>query len=174
MTANDTLIILLTGAGATAFTDLWVLLRRRVFGTPLPNFAFVGRWIAQLARGRVRHDSIAAAPPVRGELAIGWTTHYAIGMAFALALPAAWGPEWIRHPALIPALIVGIATVAAPFLIMQPAMGMKPSAAARLHSLVMHAMFGFGLYLAATVAARSNGMIVLWMSIRGPSSYTFV
>ena len=54
MTANDTVIILLIGAGATAWIDLWALVRRRLFGTPLPNFGLVGRWIAHMARGRFR------------------------------------------------------------------------------------------------------------------------
>jgi hypothetical protein len=158
MNTNDMTNIFLIGAGATAFTDLWVLLRRRIFGTPLPNLGLVGRWIAQMARGRFRHDSIAAVAPVRAERAIGWATHYLIGTAFALLLPIFWGRDWIQRPTLLPALIVGIGTVAAPFFVMQPAMGMKPSVTARLHSLAMHAVFGLGLYLAAMVVLPSNGM----------------
>jgi Protein of unknown function (DUF2938) len=163
MTAHDLMFILLTGAGATAVTDLWTLLRRRIFGTPLPNFGFAGRWIAHMARGRFRHGSIAAAEPVRAERVIGWITHYLTGVAFALLLPAFWGREWIWNPTLLPALIVGIGTVAAPFFVMQPAMGLRPSAAARVQSFVMHAVFGIGLYLAARAAGAvlSNGMRVL-------------
>jgi len=153
MATKHLMFILLTGAGATALTDLWTLARRRLFGTPLPNFGLVGRWIAHLPRGRYRHDSIVAAAPVRAERAIGWGVHYLIGIAFALLLPAFWGQAWMRNPALAPALIVGIGTVAAPFFVMQPAMGMRPSNKARLHSVVMHAMFGFGLYLAGTVVS---------------------
>jgi hypothetical protein len=153
MATNDMMFMLLTGAGATALTDLWTLARRRLFGTPLSNFGLVGRWIAHIARGCVRHDSIAAAEPVRAERAMGWAMHYLIGIAFALLLPAIWGQAWIRNPTLGPALIVGIGTVAAPFFVMQPAMGMRPTDKARLHSLVMHAMFGFGLFLAGTVVS---------------------
>jgi hypothetical protein len=151
MATNDLMFFFLTGAGATAVTDIWTLARRRIFGTPLPNFGFVGRWIVYLASGRVRHESIAAAPPIRAERAIGWGMHYLIGMAFALLLPALWGAAWIRNPTLLPALIVGIGTVAAPFFVMQPAMGLRPLPTARLHSLVMHAMFGLGLYVAGKV-----------------------
>jgi hypothetical protein len=160
MLANDMMIILLIGAAATAVTDLWAILRRRIFGTPLPNFGFVGRWIAHMGRGRFHHDAIAAAPPMRAERVIGWTTHYVIGMAFALLLPAFCGAEWIRHPTLLPALIVGVATVAAPLFVMQPAMGAGIAAsrsprpaAARLQSLVMHAVYGLGLYLAGQFAS---------------------
>ena len=60
----------------------------------------------------------------------------------------------MRHPTLAPALIVGIGTVAAPFLLLQPGMGAgiaasrtPDPAAARMRSLVMHAVFGVGLYL---------------------------
>jgi len=174
MTANDTVMILLAGAGATAWTDLWALVRRRIFGTPLANFGLVGRWIAQLPHGRFRAVPIAAVPPVRAERAIGWSAHYLIGMTFALLLPAFWGAEWVQHPTLLPALIVGIVTVAAPLFVMQPGMGLRPSLTARIHSVVTHAMFGLGLYFAATVVARSSGMSVLRISISGPSSYTFV
>jgi hypothetical protein len=53
-------------------------------------------------------------------------------------------------------LLVGIATVLAPFLLMQPGMGLGVFARraphpwkARLHSLLMHAVFGLGLYASA-------------------------
>jgi hypothetical protein len=148
--------IVLTGTGATALLDLWALVRRRLLGVPLPNFGLVGRWVAHLARGRVRHASMAAAAVVRGELALGWIAHYLIGIAFA-ALPIAfWSREWARHPTLGPALIVGIGTVAVPFFIIQPAMGLgfagrrlpRP-AATRMQGIISHAVFGLGLYVAA-------------------------
>lgn len=158
MNTNDMTLMLLAGAGATAVTDLWAFLRTAWFGTPLPNFGMVGRWVGHLSRGRLRHDSIAAAPPIRAERAIGWITHYAIGMGFALLVPAFFGWEWIRQPSLAPALVIGVATVMAPLLIMQPAMGAGIAAsrtprpgAARVQSLVTHTVFGVGLYAAAMV-----------------------
>src|SRR6478672_6301180 len=147
------------GAGATAVTDLWAILRKRVLTTPLPDFALVGRWIAHMGHGTFRHERIGKAPAVRGERAIGWTAHYMIGVAFASLLVAIQGFDWLAHPTLAPALAVGIATVAAPFFLMQPGMGAGIAAsrtprpwAARLQSVVTHAVFGFGLYLAARVA----------------------
>ena len=160
MTASDWGLIVLTGVGATMVADAWTLVRKRVFAVPLLNFALVGRWVAHMARGRFRHDSIAAAPPVRGESAIGWVVHYLIGIAFAFLLPATWGLDWLRHPTLGPALIVGVGTVVAPFFVMQPAMGAGIAAsrtprpaAARFHSLILHAVFGLGLYLAARIVS---------------------
>ena len=150
------LAAILLGVGATAITDVWALIRRALFGVPLPNFGFVGRWFAHLWRGRFRHESIAAASPARGEVAIGWVAHYAIGIAFAALLLAICGLDWLRAPTLTPALLLGIATVAAPFFILQPGMGAGIAAsrapnpaAARLHSVLTHVAFGFGLYCAA-------------------------
>jgi hypothetical protein len=148
------------GAGATALIDFWALARKRWFGTRLPDFALVGRWLAYLAQGRFFHDPITASPPVRGERVLGWTAHYLIGMAFAAGLLGIWGPEWLRDPTPGPALIVGIATVGAPFLLMQPGMGAGVAgsrtprpAASRVQSLVTHAIFGLGLYGTAWLLA---------------------
>jgi hypothetical protein len=75
-------------------------------------------------------------------------------------LLAVWGLDWVRHPTLAPALIVGIGSVAAPYLILQPGMGAGIAAsrtpnpaAARLRSLVTHAVFGVGLYVAGWVTS---------------------
>lgn len=150
---------LVVGLGATACMDLWALARRRLFGTPLPNYGFVGRWFAHLVRGRFRHDSIAAASPVPREALIGWTAHYVIGVAFAGLLVLFCGVGSLQRPTLGPALAVGIATVAALMLILQPGMGAGIAArrtprpnAARLQSLVNHAVFGAGLYVAGWLA----------------------
>jgi hypothetical protein len=151
---------LITGVGATAVMDLWGITRGHLFGRPAPDYGLVGRWVGHMARGRFRHDSIAKALPVRRERLIGWTAHYLIGIAFAAALLGIWGLAWIHQPTVGPALIVGIGTVAAPFLLMQPGMGAGIAAsrtprpaAARLHSLLTHAVFGIGLYAGGLVAS---------------------
>src|SRR5690242_18584742 len=117
------LSVVLIGAGATLVMDLWVLARRRMLGIPAMSYGLVGRWLGHMARGRFRHERIAASSPIRGELAIGWAAHYLIGIAFAAILLAIWGLDWARRPTLAPALIVGIGSVLAPFLVMQPGMG---------------------------------------------------
>lgn len=150
------LATVLLGIGATAVTDLWSLLRKRLFGVPAPNYGLVGRWLGWMPRGRFRHASIAATPALAGEGLIGWTAHYVIGICFASLLPLIWGTAWLREPSLAPALTVGIITVLAPYLLLQPGMGAGIAASktprpwtARMHSLVMHAVFGLGLYLSA-------------------------
>lgn len=141
------------GIGATAVMDLCSLILARLGVTPMPNYALVGRWVAYMPRGRFRHDAIAAAAPMPGERAIGWSVHYLTGVVFAAVLLAVWGLDWVHRPTLAPALIVGFATVAAPFLLMQPGMGAGIAArrtphpaTARIRSLVNHGLFGLGLY----------------------------
>jgi hypothetical protein len=149
---------LVIGAGATVVMDIWTQLQKRLFGVSSLDYAMVGRWIGHLADGRYRHDSIAKASPVSGERVIGWTAHYAIGVSFAALLLGIWGLDWADNPSLGPALIVALATVVAPFLILQPALGAGIAASrtphpnrARLKSIVTHLSFGLGLYVSAKV-----------------------
>lgn len=157
--ANYLACALLIGAGATAVMDLWAIVRKRLFGLPSLDYALVGRWLVYMTRGRFRHTPIAASAPVNGERVIGWAAHYAIGIAFAAVLLSVWGLDWAHSPTLGPALIVGIGSVAAPFLVMQPGMGAGIAASrtprpnvARFHSVVTHGIFGLGLYLAGWVS----------------------
>lgn len=153
---NEWLFTLIVGVGATVVMDLWAMVRKPLLGVAPPNYALVGRWLAHMTRGRFRHDAIAASAPMRGERMIGWAAHYLTGIAFAALLMGICGRAWAQQPTLGPALVVGIATVAAPFLIMQPGMGAGIAAArtpnpaaARWQSLVTHAVFGVGLYATA-------------------------
>ncbi|MBE8718177.1 DUF2938 domain-containing protein [Cellvibrio polysaccharolyticus] len=150
---NSLLFTLLIGIGATGVMDAWGVLRKLLFGIPTPNYGMVGRWIAHMSHGQFRHNAIAASAQVSGEEVIGWIAHYLTGISFAAILIAVWGNGWIQNPTIVPALLVGIATVAAPFLIMQPGMGAGVAAsktknpnAARLQSLITHTVFGVGLY----------------------------
>lgn len=151
----------LIGCGATAVIDVWGIVRARLFGVAMLDYGLVGRWVAHLARGRFYHCRIAASDPVRGERLIGWTAHYLIGAIFAVILLAIGGPDWLRSPTIGIALTVGIGSAAAPFLIMQPGMGLGVAAnrsprpnAARLNTLLTHALFGLGLYAAGYVASH--------------------
>jgi hypothetical protein len=149
------------GIGATLVMDAWGIALRRGLGVATLDYALVGRWLGHMRTGRFAHRSIAAAPPVLGERVIGWTAHYATGVLFAALLLAASGVDWSRQPTLWPALLAGVLTMAAPFLVMQPGMGFGIAASktprpnvARLRSLVTHTVFGGGLYVSAWVLAR--------------------
>ncbi|KRC82747.1 DUF2938 domain-containing protein [Sphingomonas sp. Root241] len=146
------------GIGATAVMDLWGVFLKRLLGIQPLDFGLVGRWIGYWPRGQFRHDSIAAAEMIRGERLIGWTAHYLTGIVFAGILLVIWGSEWVRNPTLGPALMVGIGSVAAPFVLLQPAMGMGVASSksprpgvARVRSLITHTVFGLGLYFSGLV-----------------------
>lgn len=150
--------VALVGIGATLILDLWSLFLKVAFGVPFPNYTMVGRWIGYFPRGRFVHRAVADAPRIGGEHLIGWGAHYGIGILYAGLLVAFFGADWLNAPTVLPAMLVGIITVAAPFLIMQPAMGAgfasskaeRPNVA-RMRSGAAHAAFGFGLYLAAGI-----------------------
>lgn len=144
---------ILIGAGATALLDVYGAARAALTGAAAPDYGLVGRWIGHMPHGRFVHAAIARSAPVAGERVLGWAAHYAIGIGFAALLLALTGAAWTREPTLAPALLVGVGSLAAPFLIMQPGMGLglfarrapKPNAA-RLRSLITHLIFGFALY----------------------------
>lgn len=153
---NTLLVTVALGTGATATMDAWGLLRKSLWGIAPPNYGLVGRWIAHMRHRRFHHDAIASAQTMPREQWIGWLAHYLIGIAFAALLIAIFGEQWLQNPTLTPALMVGIGTVAAPFLLMQPGMGAGIAASrtpnparARIQSLVNHAVFGLGLYATA-------------------------
>jgi hypothetical protein len=147
--------ILFIGIGATVVMDVWLMLLKRM-GVQTLNFAFVGRWVGHLFHGRISHDAIAKSPSLPGELALGWFTHYAVGLVFAGVLVALQGVAWIVEPSVLPAVAVGICTVTFPLFVMQPAMGLGLAASRTptplkncIRSAANHTVFGLGLYLSA-------------------------
>jgi Protein of unknown function (DUF2938) len=149
----------LIGAGATLIMDVWGAVLRR-FGIPSLRFELLGRWVGNLPRGRWIHEDIARTPPVRGERVIGWSAHYAIGIGFAALLLTIHGLAWARSPTLLPALVLGVVTVLAPWLVLQPALGagIASSKTPRplfnsCKSLLTHTVFGVGLFVAARATA---------------------
>ena len=150
------------GLGATLTFDLWTLFLKHAFKITPSNFCLVGRWILHMPHGVFRHSNIGSAPQKNAECTVGWIGHYMIGITFAAAFVALAGNRWLLHPTLMPAIIFGIATVGAPFLIMQPAFGLGVAGSktsdpvqARLRSLINHGAFGTGLYL--------MGLLVHWL-----------
>lgn len=156
---HDILKIILIGCGATLVMDIWLMFLKRL-GVQTLNFAFIGRWVGHLGRGRIAHASIAQAAPVAHETLLGWLTHYAVGIAFAGLLIGIAGRAWLAAPSPGMALLTGIATVAFPLLVMQPAMGLGVAASKTptpvrncLRSLINHGIFGLGLFISAGVLA---------------------
>lgn len=152
---QEILRVVLIGCGATFIMDIWLMFLKRI-GVQTLNFAYIGRWAGHLFRGRFAHASIAKATPVAHETLLGWLTHYAVGVAFALLLVSVAGIQWTHSPSPGVALLTGIGTVAFPLLVMQPAMGLGVAASRTAtpirsctRSLINHAVFGLGLFLSA-------------------------
>jgi hypothetical protein len=147
---------ILIGVGATVIMDIWALFLNTFFRIPSLNYAMVGRWIGHFPKGCLVHKNITETPLIPGERPIGWSAHYAIGIAFAGLLLSFYGPEWAYKPTLFPAILIGIVTVIAPFFLMQPCLGFGIAASktprpniSRLLSIVAHSIYGIGLYLSA-------------------------
>lgn len=144
------------GVGATLVQDLWNLFLGRVFGIPSLDVCLLGRWLCHMPVGTFTHVSIAAAQPKTHECAVGTVAHYTIGAVFALLLVLLTSGDWLLRPTVLPALIVAVVTLAFPFFIMQPALGLGVASSrapdptrARLKSLMSHVAFGLGLYICA-------------------------
>lgn len=155
------------GVGATAVMDLTAEVLRRTRGTRSLDYALVGRWLGHMTHGQFRHVHIGAAQPVPHERVLGWAAHYAIGSGFAVALTAI-EPQWLERPRFLPAAAMGLASVAAPWFVMQPAFGLGVAASktpnpgqARLGSLRAHSAYGVGLWLSGTALKQARRLITL-------------
>lgn len=146
----------LIGIGATIAMDLWAILLHQVFGQPKANWAPVGRWFWHLRYGKVFHDNIANAEPYRHELALGWASHYAVGILYGIILALVAGPNWLAEPTFLPAWILGIVTVGAGWFLLQPGLGIGWAASktpnpakVRALNLLAHTVFALGLWITA-------------------------
>lgn len=151
---------ILMGIGATLTFDLWGLFLKHAFKVAPSNICLVGRWLRYMPEGIFTHSTIVAAPKKSAECTVGWIAHYTIGMTLAGTFLAIVGGWWLERPSLIPAFIFGVATVLAPFFIMQPAFGFGFAASkaanpmqSRVRSLMNHMAFGVGLYLFGVLAS---------------------
>jgi hypothetical protein len=150
--------IVLMGTVATVMTDLWHLTLKAVVGLPTANWSLVGRWVAGFPRGVFVHRPITGAARVRGELAIGWMFHYAVGIAYAAIYLAIVQQGLGSEPTFLTAIVFALVLLAAPWFVMQPALGLgimaarAPNAVAvRAVNVTTHAVFGLGLYLGALI-----------------------
>jgi len=105
------------------------------------------------------HRSIAAAAPIRHELAIGWIGHYVTGVSYGLIYMLVVTIGLDTTPTFVSALIFGLVTLVAPWLVMQPGMGagvfasnLPNAGIVRFVNLTMHIVFGVSLYFAWLLA----------------------
>lgn len=156
---DNTLKIVIIGVIATLAIDLWALVVKHVFKQQTMDWGLAGRWFAYMPRGVFIHKPIGKTSPVKYEKLIGWSSHYIVGIIYAWMYIVLMDEVFSRQPDLFTAITFGLATVLAPWLIMQPGMGMGMFARKapnpglkRLISLSVHAMFGVGLFVGWWVA----------------------
>lgn len=153
---QEALLAAALGIGATLIMDGWNLFLKRAFGIASLSYCLLGRWVLHMPEGTFRHLSIRTAARKPWECSFGWLAHYTIGVAFAITFVALTSAEWLARPTPLGPVVFGLVTVAAPFLLMQPSLGLGIASSraphpsrARAKSLATHFVFGVGLYLSA-------------------------
>lgn len=154
MTAQILIDGILIGCIATVGLDIWAAFAKHVLKLPTANWAHVGRWFGHMPRGVFFHHPVAESAPIPHELAIGWIAHYGTGVFYGILYLSVVVTLLGMVPSPASALIFGLCTLIAPWLIMQPGMGAGAFASktprpglVRLVNLSMHAVFGICLYV---------------------------
>lgn len=150
------------GIVATICMDIWAAIAKHVLGLPTADWALVGRWFGYMPKGVLFHDPIADSPAIPNELAIGWIAHYCTGIVYGVGYLIIVRTLFSADPTLLSALAFGLATLGAPWLIMQPGLGAGVFASktqhpgvVRLVNLSMHVAFGACLYAAWFLVNRN-------------------
>ncbi len=147
--------ILITGLAAATAADIGRTIYQALTGFPAVNWSVTGRWFLMVLQGQPYVPDMAAAPSLPHELIAGHAAYYTISVIFAgaylLLLKALK-----REPSLWSGLVFGWVTMAFPFLVQMPLMGMGVLASATAtpaliigRTLVHHSSFGLGLALGA-------------------------
>ena len=145
---------LLIGVIATLGMDIWAAFAKHGLHLPTADWALVGRWFGHLPHGVFFHTAIARSPKISHELAIGWVAHYCTGMVYGVAYLSIVQLVMSADPSLASALVFGLVTLIAPWLVLQPGMGggafaskMPRPSLIRLVNMSMHGVFGACLYI---------------------------
>ena len=147
---------ILMGLAGTVAMDIWAWLLARFAIAPFPNWAMPGRWLAHTVKGRVFHEDIGAATPVRGELALGWLLHYGVGVIYGVVFAHLAGVVWVAKPDFLTVWVFSLITIAAGWFLLQPGMGLGWAASktpnpwkVRGMGLIAHTVFATGMWLVA-------------------------
>ena len=149
--------ILITGFAAATAADSGRTIYQALTGFPAVNWSVTGRWFLMVLQGQPYVANVGAAPALPHELIAGHAAYYTISVIFAgvylLLLKATK-----REPSLWNGLLFGWVTMAFPFLVQMPLMGMGVLASATAtpwliigRTLVHHSSFGLGLAIGAMV-----------------------
>jgi hypothetical protein len=146
----------------------------RAFTSDRVDVDVIGRWAADLVRGRWRHGDITTEPARRGELAMGMLTHYATGIILTQAFLLLPRREHGR-PSFLGGTAFGIATAVLPLLVLFPSLGygwfgLRSGEAARLNRIMLlgHTAFGVGIGLWAPRFAQRRAASVMSGDLLSP------
>ncbi len=146
------------GVLGTIMMDLLNAVFARVGLIQRIDIPMIGRMSRGWTRGRFFYDSPDQVEPVSGELALGYLSHYLIGVGLATPFVVCWNvlaagpisPAWI--------LVYGIATTVASVLFVYPSLGLgffglrsPDGLKAPLSSLANHTFFGAGMAVAVLI-----------------------
>ncbi|SEB81547.1 Protein of unknown function [Tenacibaculum sp. MAR_2009_124] len=153
--------VILVGIGGTLTMDIYSLILK-MFQVKTLDYRFVGRWIGHFPKGKFFHKKIMDSSIIPYEQIMGWVAHYFIGISFSFLLFFIFGKKWFQAPTFSTAIIIGIVTIIAPFFILQPAFGFGIAGSnlpnpnkARMMSLIIHCVYGIGLYFSAIIISNS-------------------
>ena len=118
------------------------------------DIRMIGRMSAGWSRGRFRYQHPQEMQESGGEWVLGWITHYAISVMFALIYVLGWHFLFGNPVSAAWALVYGIATTIASQCLVFPSMGLglfgrrsPHGLRAALSSLANHTFFGIGMAL---------------------------
>lgn len=118
----------------------------------------IGRMAAGWLRGRFLYNHPSELEPAGNERLLGYVTHYAISVIFALLYVLGWHFLVGGPVSAFWALVFGLATSVAPLFVVLPSMGLgalgkhsPDGIRAPLSSLVNHLFFGIGMAAAIAI-----------------------
>ena len=145
--------IIVSGVFACIVLDAFGRLLLLALRVPEPSWAIVGRWVWHMIRhGAIINPGIAEAPPVRGEVAIGWAFHYAIAIAWAVIFHLGFIQFSLGELTYLNGFAFGVTTTIAPLFIFMPFTGQGVSgsktpqpALTTVILLLRHSVFGVAM-----------------------------
>jgi hypothetical protein len=151
--------ILITGIVATATLDIWQQIYRLAFGTPITDWAMIGRWVGHIPDGRFVQPDIGNAPPIANERMLGWIVHYFVGIGYAVVYLLLMRFVVGSPPSFISPLVFGAVSVVVTWFFMEPILGagvmgskIPGQAGAMVHDFTSHLSLGVGLFIGNRVA----------------------
>ena len=158
---DSVILVLVSGIIATWAIDIWAFFISTVIGQPTTNWGTVGQWLRQIFIGEFVLSSSTNTTPTTFEYVLGWAFHYIVGIVYAALYFLVVLVSLEISPSLLSALIFGVATVLAPWFILQPGLGYGVMASktinpnkVRFLNLLTHTIFGATLYFGGWIVAE--------------------